>query len=116
MRSSKSAACAICGSDPHIFHGLIPRMRHGDIVGQETMGEVVEVGLVAKDKLKVGDRVVPFTISCGECFFCKRGWFSGCERTNSDRKTAELLWRNSPAGLFGYRHILGGFPGGQPST
>jgi threonine dehydrogenase-like Zn-dependent dehydrogenase len=110
----KVTACAICGSDLHIFDGVIPRMKHGDIVGHETMGEVVEVGPEAKDKLKVGDRVVvPFTISCGECFFCKRGWFSGCERTNPDRKTADLLWGNSPAGLFGYSHILGGFPGGQ---
>ena len=110
----KVTACAICGSDLHIFDGVIPRMKHGDIVGHETMGEVVEVGPGAKEKLKIGDRVVvPFTISCGECFFCKRGWFSGCERTNPDRKTADLLWGNSPAGLFGYSHILGGFPGGQ---
>jgi threonine dehydrogenase-like Zn-dependent dehydrogenase len=110
----KVTACAICGSDLHIFDGVIPRMKHGDIVGHETMGEVVEVGPEAKGKLKVGDRVVvPFTISCGECFFCRRGQFSGCERTNPDRTTAETLWGNSPAGLFGYSHILGGFPGGQ---
>jgi len=61
-------------------------------MGHETMGEVVEVGAEAKGKLKVGDRVVvPFTISCGECFFCRRGQFSGCERTNPDRTTAETL-------------------------
>ena len=64
--------------------------------------------------LKVGDRVVvPFTIACGECFFCKRGFFSGCERTNPDHKKAEKLWGHSPAGLFGYSHLLGGYPGGQ---
>jgi threonine dehydrogenase-like Zn-dependent dehydrogenase len=88
-------------------------MESGDVLGHETMGEVVEVGGEVS-KLKVGDRVViPFTISCGECFFCKRGFFSGCERSNPNRKTAEKLWGHSPAGLFGYSHILGGFPGGQ---
>lgn len=74
----KVTACAICGSDLHLFNGVMPDMHSGDIMGHETMGEVVEVG---KDnsKLKVGDRVVvPFTISCGQCFFCRRGFFSGC--------------------------------------
>jgi threonine dehydrogenase-like Zn-dependent dehydrogenase len=109
----KVTACAICGSDLHIYNGVIPSMEHGDIVGHETMGEVVDVG---KDnpKLKVGDRVViPFTIACGECFFCKRGFFSGCERSNPNREKAAKLWGNSPAGLFGYSHLLGGFSGGQ---
>src|SRR5207248_9028882 len=65
-------------------------------------------------KLKAGDRVVvPFTISCGECFFCKHGFFSGCERSNPNAKQAEKLWGHSPAGLFGYSHLLGGYPGGQ---
>lgn len=109
----KVTSCAICGSDLHIFDGVIPDMKHGDVLGHETMGEVVEVGKGNK-KLKVGDRVVvPFTISCGECFFCKRGYHSGCERSNPDRKTAEKLWGHSPAGLFGYSHILGGYAGGQ---
>ena len=77
------------------------------------MGEVVEVGAENK-ALKVGDRVVvPFTISCGECFFCKRGFYSGCERTNPNAKMAEKLWGHSPAGLFGYSHLLGGYAGGQ---
>jgi threonine dehydrogenase-like Zn-dependent dehydrogenase len=106
-------ACAICGSDLHIFDGVIPGMEKGDILGHETMGEVVEVGSENK-ALNVGDRVVvPFTIACGECFFCKRGFFSGCERTNPDHKKAETLWGHSPAGLFGYSHLLGGYPGGQ---
>jgi threonine dehydrogenase-like Zn-dependent dehydrogenase len=109
----KVTSCAICGSDLHIYDGVIPGMESGDVLGHETMGEVVEVGGEVS-KLKVGDRVViPFTISCGECFFCKRGFFSGCERSNPNRKTAEKLWGHSPAGLFGYSHILGGFPGGQ---
>jgi threonine dehydrogenase-like Zn-dependent dehydrogenase len=109
----KVTACAICGSDLHIYDGVIPSMEHGDIVGHETMGEVVEVG---KDnsKLKVGDRVVvPFTIACGDCFFCRRGFFSGCERSNPNREKAAKLWGNSTAGLFGYSHLLGGFSGGQ---
>jgi threonine dehydrogenase-like Zn-dependent dehydrogenase len=109
----KITACAICGSDLHIFNGVIPGMEHGDILGHENMGEVVEVGGDNK-ALKVGDRVVvPFTISCGECFFCKRGFYSGCERSNPDHKKAEILWGHSPAGLFGYSHLLGGYPGGQ---
>lgn len=109
----KVTACAICGSDLHIFDGVIPQMKSGDILGHETMGEVVEVGTDNK-ALKVGDRVVvPFTIACGECFFCQRGYFSGCERTNPDHEKAAKLWGNSPAGLFGYSHLLGGYAGGQ---
>src|SRR5438105_4616929 len=109
----KVTACAICGSDLHIFDGLIPSMEKGDVLGHETMGEVVEVGPENKS-LKVGDRVVvPFTIACGECFFCKRGFYSGCERSNPNAKMAAKLWGHSPAGLFGYSHLLGGFAGGQ---
>jgi threonine dehydrogenase-like Zn-dependent dehydrogenase len=109
----KVTACAICGSDLHIYNGVIPQMEGGDVVGHETMGEVVEVGSEVTN-LRPGDRVVvPFTISCGECFFCRRGWFSGCERTNPNREKAEALWGHSPAGLFGYSHLLGGYPGGQ---
>ncbi len=106
-------ACAICGSDLHIYGGIIPGMEHGDVLGHETMGEVVEVG-AQNSTLKVGDRVVvPFTISCGECFFCTRGYFSACERTNPDREKAAKLWGSSPGGLFGYSHLLGGYAGGQ---
>ncbi len=109
----KVTACAICGSDLHLFDGIMPSMEKGDVVGHETMGEVVEVGADNK-ALKVGDRVVvPFTISCGECFFCKNGFYSGCERSNPNAKAAEKMWGHSPAGLFGYSHMLGGFAGGQ---
>jgi len=109
----KVTACAICGSDLHIYDGIMPSMERGDVIGHETMGEVVEVG-PENTKLKVGDRVVvPFTISCGECFFCRNGFFSGCERSNPDRSKAEKLWGHSPAGLFGYSHLLGGYRGGQ---
>ena len=109
----KVTACAICGSDLHLMNGVIPTMQSGDIMGHETMGEVVELGSEVTN-LKVGDRVVvPFTISCGECFFCKKGLFSGCERTNPNHKLPEALYGHSPAGLFGYSHMLGGYAGGQ---
>lgn len=109
----KVTACAICGSDLHIFDGVIPEMHSGDVLGHETMGEVVDVGSGCS-KLKIGDRVVvPFTISCGACFFCKRGFYSACERSNPDRAKAEKMWGHSPAGLFGYSHLLGGYAGGQ---
>ena len=109
----KVTSCAICGSDLHIYNGVIPDMHKGDVVGHETMGEVVEVGPECGN-LKVGDRVViPFTISCGDCFFCQRGWYSACERSNPDAEKASKLWGHSPAGLFGYSHLLGGYAGGQ---
>jgi threonine dehydrogenase-like Zn-dependent dehydrogenase len=109
----KVTACAICGSDLHLLDGIMPTMEKGDVLGHETMGEVVEVGAENK-KLKVGERVVvPFTISCGECFFCKRGFYSGCEKSNPNAKVAEKMWGHSPAGLFGYSHMLGGYAGGQ---
>jgi threonine dehydrogenase-like Zn-dependent dehydrogenase len=109
----KVTACAICGSDLHLFNGVMPEMKSGDVLGHETMGEVVEVGSETTN-LKVGDRVVvPFTIACGECFFCRRGFYSGCERTNRNFEKVKKLWGNSPAGLFGYSHLLGGYAGGQ---
>ncbi|CCV05752.1 putative oxidoreductase, Zn-dependent and NAD(P)-binding (fragment) [Mesorhizobium metallidurans STM 2683] len=81
----KVTPCAICGSDLHIYNGVIPDMESGDVLGHENMGEVVEVGSDVST-LKVGDRVVvPFTIACGECFFCKRGFYSGCERSNPSK-------------------------------
>lgn len=106
-------ACAICGSDLHLYDGYVPRMEKGDVLGHETMGEVVEVGREVTN-LRPGDRVVvPFTISCGQCFFCTRGLFSACERSNPNAEEAKKLWGHSPAGLFGYSHLLGGYPGGQ---
>ena len=109
----KVTACAICGSDLHIFDGVIPSMHSGDILGHETMGEIVELGSEVTN-LKKGDRVViPFTIACGQCFFCKKGQFSGCERSNPNAEVAAKAWGHSPAGLFGYSHMLGGYPGGQ---
>src|SRR5262245_15453115 len=78
----KITSTAICGSDLHLYRGLIPNMEKGDIIGHEFMGEVVEVGSGVRN-LKLGDRVVvPFPIACGNCFFCKREMFSCCENSN----------------------------------
>ena len=104
---------AICGSDLHIYDGFIPSMERGDIIGHEFMGEIVAVGSDVKDRA-VGDRVVvAFTMSCGDCFFCRRTLYSCCERSNQNAKSAAALWGHSPAGLFGYSHLLGGYAGGQ---
>jgi threonine dehydrogenase-like Zn-dependent dehydrogenase len=110
----KVTSCAICGSDLHLFHNFIPGMMPGDIMGHETMGEVVEVGSGVDGKLKKGDRiVVPFTIICGECDQCKRGNFSVCETTNRKAYLADKVFGHPTAGLFGYTHLTGGYPGGQ---
>ena len=110
----KVTSCAICGSDLHLFHNLVPAMLPGDIMGHETMGEVVEVGSEAKSRLKKGDRVViPFTIQCGECEQCQRGNFSVCERTNRKKNLGDKAFGHTTAGLFGYTHLTGGYPGGQ---
>ena len=109
----KVTSCAICGSDLHLFDGFMPGMEKGDIMGHEFMGEVVEVGS-GNGKLKVGDRVVvPFTICCGECDQCRRGNFPVCERSNRNKDLAAKSFGHSTAGLFGYTHLTGGYPGGQ---
>jgi threonine dehydrogenase-like Zn-dependent dehydrogenase len=109
----KVTLTAICGSDLHVLDGFIPTMKSGDILGHEFMGEVVEVGHENK-KLKVGDRVVvPFTISCGHCFFCEQHLWSLCDNSNPNAWMAEKLYGYSPSGLFGYSHMLGGYAGGQ---
>ncbi|KAA6120768.1 zinc-dependent alcohol dehydrogenase [Cupriavidus cauae] len=107
------SSCAICGSDLHLYDGFVPGMEHGDIMGHEFMGEVVEVGAENR-RLRVGDRVVvPFTIICGECDQCRRGNFSVCERTNRNKEAADKMFGHSTAGLFGYTHLTGGYAGGQ---
>ncbi len=109
----KVSSCAICGSDLHLYDGFMPGMESGDILGHECMGEVVEVGPENK-RLKVGDRVViPFTIICGECEQCRRGNFSVCERSNRNAEAAAKVFGHSPAGLFGYSHLTGGYAGSQ---
>ena len=110
----KVTTTAICGSDLHLYGGLMPTMESGDVLGHEFMGEVMEVGPGAATKLKPGDRVVvPFTISCGSCFFCQKGLFSLCDTSNPNAEMARKVMGHSPAGLFGYSHMLGGFAGGQ---
>ncbi len=109
----KVTATAICGSDLHLYGGFVPTMMKGDILGHEFMGEVVDKGKNVK-KIKLGDRVVvPFPIACGSCFSCQNGLYSVCENSNPNAWMAEKLWGHSPAGAFGYTHLLGGFAGGQ---
>lgn len=109
----KITTTAICGSDLHLYNGYIPTMMEGDILGHEFMGEVVETGAEVTN-LKKGDKVVvPFTIACGNCFFCKKDLWSCCDNSNPKPGTAETLYGFSGSGLFGYTHMLGGFAGGQ---
>jgi threonine dehydrogenase-like Zn-dependent dehydrogenase len=104
---------AICGSDLHLYNGFVPTMEKGDVLGHEFMGEVMEVGPDVAN-LQVGDRVVvPFPIACGACRACREKNFALCENSNPNAWMAEKLWGHSPAGLFGYSHLLGGFAGGQ---
>jgi threonine dehydrogenase-like Zn-dependent dehydrogenase len=105
---------AICGSDLHLYDGVIPAMRPGDILGHEFMGEVVETG--SDSTLQKGQRVVvPFTISCGGCFHCRITQFSACENSNPVEKQdmSEKLYGHPMAGIFGYSHMTGGYSGGQ---
>lgn len=105
---------AICGSDLHLYDGYIPTMRAGDVLGHEFMGEVVEVG--ARSTLQKGQRVVvPFTISCGSCFFCKKHQFSACDNSNPAETAdmSDLLMGHPMGAAFGYAHLTGGYAGGQ---
>ncbi|HEY8271982.1 MAG TPA: zinc-dependent alcohol dehydrogenase [Pseudobdellovibrionaceae bacterium] len=109
----KVTTAAICGSDLHLYDGYIPTMEKGDILGHETMGEVVEVGSAVK-KIKVGDKVViPFDIACGSCQFCLEQEFSACDNTNPNSHMADKLYGYSGSALFGYSHMFGGYAGGQ---
>ena len=109
----KITSTAICGSDLHLYDGYIPSMMSGDILGHEFMGEVVELGKSVTN-LKIGDRVVvPFPIACGNCFSCQAQMYSLCENSNPNSWMAEKMWGHSPAGIFGYSHLTGGYAGGQ---
>jgi threonine dehydrogenase-like Zn-dependent dehydrogenase len=109
----KVTRTAICGSDLHLFDGFIPTMEAGDILGHEFMGIVVEVGKEVTN-LKRGDRVVvPFTIACGNCLFCKKKVWAGCDNSNPNAHLMEAAYGYSGSGLFGYSHMMGGYAGGQ---
>lgn len=111
----KVTLTAICGSDLHLYNGVIPSMQKGDVLGHEFMGEVMEVG-PAVQRLKVGDRVVvPFNISCGHCYFCEREMFSACDNSNPAKSAGvdDVLYGHSGGALFGYSHMYGGYAGGQ---
>jgi threonine dehydrogenase-like Zn-dependent dehydrogenase len=109
----KITSTAICGSDLHLYDGYNPTMQKGDILGHEFMGEIIELGSSVKNK-RIGDRVVvPFTISCGSCFFCNRDLWSLCDNSNPNAWMAEKMMGYSPSGLFGYSHLTGGYAGGQ---
>ncbi|MCU0855945.1 MAG: glutathione-dependent formaldehyde dehydrogenase [Rhodobacteraceae bacterium] len=105
---------AICGSDLHLYDGVIPGMKAGDVLGHEFMGTVVETG--PGSTLQKGQRVVvPFTISCGKCFFCEHDLYSACDNSNPVEKQdmTETLYGHAVSGLFGYSHLTGGYAGGQ---
>jgi threonine dehydrogenase-like Zn-dependent dehydrogenase len=109
----KITSTAICGSDLHLYNGFNPAVKKGDIFGHEFMGEIVEVGSGVKD-FKKGDRViVPFPVGCGKCFFCKNNLWTLCDNTNPNKDKAEAMMGYSPAGLYGYSHLVGIYPGGQ---
>lgn len=110
----KVTSTAICGSDLHLYDGVIPGMMAGDILGHEFMGEVVETGPAST--LQKGQRVVvPFTISCGGCFHCRRQEYSACQNSNPVEKQdpSAMVYGHPMAGLFGYSHLTGGYSGGQ---
>ena len=95
----------ICGSDLHLYHGLVPDTRVGMTFGHEFVGEVVEVGSSVQS-LRKGDVVlVPFNIACGSCFFCRRELFGNCHNSNPQATAV--------GGIFGYSHTAGGYDGGQ---
>lgn len=109
----KVTSSAICGSDLHLYNDYVPSMQKGDILGHETMGEVIEVGPLVK-KLKVGQRIViPFDIGCGKCHHCKEDEFAACDNSNPNAIIPDKLYGSAGAAAFGFSHMMGGYAGGQ---
>jgi len=109
----KVALTSICGSDLHLYDGMIPAMKKGDILGHEFVGEIVEAG-PGVTRFRAGDRViVPFPISCGACWYCKHELWSLCDNTNPNSLMMENIYGDTGAGIFGYSHLYGGYSGGQ---
>ncbi|MDN2579114.1 zinc-dependent alcohol dehydrogenase [Aquibium sp. ELW1220] len=111
----KVTSTAICGSDLHLYDGMIPTMQAGDVLGHEFMGEVVETGRGVTD-LRKGQRVVvPFVIACGACYHCSKLQYSACDNSNpaDEADISETLYGHQMSGLFGYSHMTGGYAGGQ---
>jgi S-(hydroxymethyl)glutathione dehydrogenase / alcohol dehydrogenase len=109
----KVTSTAICGSDLHIYDGFVPQLRD-EVLGHEFMGIVEEVGPQVT-KVKKGDRVVvPFTIACGQCFFCQQGFHPSCVHTNPEHYGPEGdMLKGKGGGMFGYTDLYGGYNGGQ---
>lgn len=108
----KISTTAICGSDLHLYDGVIMTMKSGDVLGHEFMGEVVEVG--AQSPLKKGERVViPFNIACGNCYYCQHDLQSACDNSNPNGYLSEKIYGYPAAAMYGYSHLFGGYNGGQ---
>jgi threonine dehydrogenase-like Zn-dependent dehydrogenase len=103
----------ICGSDLHLYDGVIPSMQKGDIIGHEPVSVVVDKGPSVRN-FQIGDRVVVSSIiGCGECFYCRSGQFSLCDNSNPNAWMQEKVYTYGTAGIFGYSHLFGGYPGAQ---
>jgi threonine dehydrogenase-like Zn-dependent dehydrogenase len=104
-------ASSVCGSDLHLLNGFVPAMLPGDVIGHEFLGDVVEAGPEVR-RHKVGDRVVVASpLGCGGCVYCAEGKWSLCDNSNPQPELAEAVYGRSGAGIFGYSHAFGGFPG-----
>lgn len=104
---------AICGSDVHLYDGVIPTMKRGDILGHELVGRVVATGPGVRGLDEGARVVVPFAIACGDCWFCKNELYSCCDNSNPNGWISEGLYGHASAGLFGYSHMMGGYAGSQ---
>lgn len=102
---------SICGSDLHLYHNAIPGMQRGDILGHECVGTIEDIGSEVQN-FKPGDRVVVSpTLACGTCEMCKQQLFSGCENTNPSKEMEKMLMGQKTAGILGFSHVSGGYPG-----